>query len=36
VLGIELPAAATADEQGAYNALALAFPGFNPRQALPA
>ncbi len=36
VLGIQLPPAATADEQGAYNALALAFPGFNPRQALPA
>lgn len=36
VLGIRLPPAATADEQGAYGALAAAFPGFNPRQALGA
>jgi curved DNA-binding protein len=35
VLGITLPSAATAAEQGAYSALAAAFPGFNPRQALP-
>mgnify|MGYP000016335575 CR=1 FL=1 len=36
VLGIRLPPAATADEQGAYGAMAAAFPGFNPRQVLGA
>lgn len=36
VLGIRLPPAATSAEQGAYGALAAAFPGFQPRQALEA